>query len=161
MLPPPIHLAAIDDEPPGDIPYTFTWGASLLSGFVCVLCVSLLVVSARLSPDPSGVGTHSQLGLAPCGFLERTGIACATCGMTTAFALAADGRLLASFVTQPAGALLALITAIAALLSGYASFKGLSLFPLIGTFWRPMTLILFAVVVIGSWIYKIIIMQGI
>lgn len=161
MQPPPIHLAAIDDEPPGDIPYTFTWGASLLSGFVCVLCVSLLIVSAQLDPEPSGVGTHNQLGMAPCGFLQSTRLPCATCGMTTSFALAADGRLLDAFITQPAGALLALITAIAALLSGYASFKGLSLFPLIGTFWRPMTVVVFAVVVIGSWIYKIIILHGI
>lgn len=161
MNPPTMHMASVDDDAPGDIPYTFTWGASLLSGFVCLLCVSLLVVAARLDPEPAGVGTHSQLGLAPCGFLDSTGLPCATCGMTTSFALAADGRLITAFITQPAGALLALIVAIAALLSGYASFKGLSLFPLIGTFWRPMTVIALAVVVLGGWMFKILTMHGI
>lgn len=162
MTDPMDNIATIDDGPSQEVPYEFTWGASLLSGFVCMLATSLLIVAANLTPDASGMGTHSQLGLAPCGFLDRTGVPCATCGMTTSFALAADGRLIASFINQPAGALLALLTAIVALLSGYASFKGLSLFPLLGVFWRPMTIVAFGVIVIAAWVYRIILTtQGI
>lgn len=137
----------------------FHWGASVVSGIVCALATGLLVVAAQLSPDPAGVGTHSQLGLASCGFLDRTGLPCATCGMTTSFALAADGQLFAAFLNQPAGAILAVITAIVALLAGYGMVRGVSLLPVLSSIWRPMTLIVLASVVMVAWVYKAIALQ--
>ncbi len=70
-----------------------------------------LLLAAWLAPSARGHGTHEQLGLAPCGFMERTGMPCPSCGMTTAVAHAADGDILAAFITQPFGALLALAAA--------------------------------------------------
>ncbi len=52
-----------------------------------------------------------QLGLAACGFQQQHGIPCPTCGMTTAFAYAADGRLWSSLQAQPAGLILAVVNA--------------------------------------------------
>lgn len=49
---------------------------ALLSGFC---------VAAWIQPDPRGFGTHHQLGLPPCNFLDLTGFACPACGMTTSF----------------------------------------------------------------------------
>ena len=43
-------------------------------------------VSAWLSPDPRGFGTHQQFGLPPCSLLLLTGTPCPSCGGTTAFA---------------------------------------------------------------------------
>lgn len=68
----------------------------------------LVLATARwLEPDPSGFGTHAQLGLRPCGFLTLTGQRCPTCGMTTAFAWVARGRFDRAIEANPAGALLA------------------------------------------------------
>ncbi len=87
---------------------------------------AVLAVAAWLSPDPSGVGTHRQLGFPPCGLMVTTGTPCPTCGMTTAFSHAIRGHPGAAIVTQPFGALLAFGAfaatglALAALLTGKA-----------------------------------------
>jgi hypothetical protein len=136
------------------------WTARMVAGVLFLLCISLLGVAASLKPDHQGMGTHTQLGLAPCGFLQQTGMPCATCGMTTAYAHAANGNLIAAFTAQPAGAVFALITAIAALVSGYAMIMRLSLLPLLTALWRPRTILLLGVLVIAAWGYKIIVTQG-
>ena len=78
---------------------------------VLAAAIGPLLLAAWLAPSQRGHGTHEQLGLAPCGLMERTGVPCPSCGMTTAFAHAADGDIVAAVVTQPFGALLALATA--------------------------------------------------
>ena len=55
------------------------------------------------------MGSHTELGLQPCAFYERTGIPCISCGMTTSFAWFARGNLLASFYIQPMGCVLAIL----------------------------------------------------
>lgn len=77
-----------------------------------MLCLALAVaavfgVARWLDPDPRGFGTHQQLGLPPCHFKWVTGHRCPTCGMTTAFAWFARGRLDRSWQANPAGVLLA------------------------------------------------------
>ncbi len=47
---------------------------------------TILLLAFFLTPDPSGHGTHTQLGLPPCGFLTMTGYPCPGCGLTTSFA---------------------------------------------------------------------------
>ncbi len=84
----------------------------------------MLGVAAYLQPDSRGYGTHQQLGMGACGMLIRTGYPCPTCGMTTAFAYAIRGRLLAAFYAQPAGLALALASAAVTALSGWAIFTG-------------------------------------
>ncbi|MER3414527.1 MAG: hypothetical protein C4340_04500 [Armatimonadota bacterium] len=46
----------------------------------------MLFAAGSLSPDPSGHGTHRQLGLPPCAFNLATGKLCPSCGLTTSFA---------------------------------------------------------------------------
>ena len=74
-------------------------------------CLSLLIVANQLEPDAAGHGTHTQLGLTPCGWMIRFGKPCPTCGMTTSVAHAADGDLISAAATQPAGTLFALCVA--------------------------------------------------
>lgn len=76
------------------------WGA-LAVGVSAVLCLA-----AALEPNPSGMGTHTQLGLPPCGFLYWTGLPCPGCGLTTSFAHMARLELSAAFAVQPVGVLL-------------------------------------------------------
>ncbi len=84
-----------------------------------ILCggVALLATAAWLKPDPSGMGTHHQLGLPPCGMLMVTKLPCPTCGMTTAFAHTVRGQWGRAFVAQPMGWALALATGLAVTLT--------------------------------------------
>jgi len=52
-----------------------------------------------------------------CGFRQRTGLPCPTCGMTTATLAFAQGRIFESFYTQPACGLLCSVLVIAAILA--------------------------------------------
>jgi len=64
--------------------------AALLSRVVWAVLfavpTAVVVTAAMLTPSPAGHGTHTQLGLPPCGFLVFSGYPCPGCGLTTAFA---------------------------------------------------------------------------
>ena len=127
------------------------------TALIMAISWTILLMAAWLEPAASGTGTHQQLGLPPCGLLMATGIPCATCGYTTAFAAAAHGHLLRAFYVQPAGALLALLTAAAAIVALYSLATGMSLRPLGQAVARPRVFILAAAVILAAWIYKIVI----
>ena len=86
--------------------------------------LGLLLLGLCLTPDPRGLGTHEQLGLPPCATQWLFGIPCPFCGMTTAFSLVSRGRLVDGFVTQPAGAMLAVACAGAGLASMAGAVSG-------------------------------------
>ena len=130
------------------------------AGLVLIACGSFLAVAAGLDPSPTGAGTHCQLGLAPCGFLEQAGMPCATCGMTTAVALAADGRLLDAARVQPLGATLAVVAAVVALLAAWSLLSGMALAPVWGALWNLRTFIAASALVLGAWLYKIAVYHG-
>ena len=58
-----------------------------------VLILIPFLVAMRLDPNPSGLGTHRQLGLPPCTALVLWDIRCPMCGMTTAWAHLVRGRV--------------------------------------------------------------------
>ncbi|MCE9590707.1 MAG: DUF2752 domain-containing protein [Planctomycetes bacterium] len=128
----------------------------------CVACggAALLGVARYITPDASGMGSHTQLGMMKCGFHAVTGIPCATCGMTTAFAHAVRGNLWRSFVTQPAGAVLAVLTAAAVLVGLYVAVTGVKPPPVGQLLWRPRTVLVFGLFVLAAWVYKIIVVCG-
>ena len=78
----------------------------------------LVATSAVLKPDPSGIGTHAQLGLGPCVFLEFSGLPCPACGWTTSFAHMIRGQVIAAWWTQPFGTILAVSTGLVLIVSG-------------------------------------------
>ncbi len=80
--------------------------ARWLAGGVALAAFGVLGLAAVLRPDPTGFGTHRQLGLPGCTFLLRTGYPCPTCGMTTAFAHASRGHWLTALRGQPMGFLM-------------------------------------------------------
>lgn len=81
------------------------------SGLMAAASVAPLTVGAWLTPNRVGHGTHTQLGLPPCGWVVAFGRPCPTCGMTTAFTHAAHGRLDLALVAQPAGMVLSVLAA--------------------------------------------------
>ena len=70
----------------------------------------VLVIAALLEPNPAGMGTHQQLGLAPCSFWAWFSIPCPMCGMTTTFCHMANVDILNALQTQPFGVALFLGT---------------------------------------------------
>lgn len=118
-------------------------------------CAALLGVALYLKPDPSGMGTHRQLGLQPCGMVLMTGYPCPTCGMTTAFAHTVRGQFLSAIHAQPAGFILALLTILTAAGALYALIAGrLPRLP-----WHAFTsyrlLLALLVLMLGGWFAKI------
>lgn len=90
---------------------------------------TVLGLSVWLDPDPRGIGTHEQLGLPPCGFVQVfDGVPCPSCGFTTTYALAAHLRPVEALKNQPFGFALFLLTVAAAPLSSWAAARGVSLF---------------------------------
>ena len=83
------------------------------------------VAAHWLTPDPRGYGTHCQLWLPPCMLKMLTGVPCPFCGMTTSFALLAQGQLREGLATHPVGALFFVATLLAGLaLLGMAAARG-------------------------------------
>lgn len=121
---------------------------------IAAACLFVLYTAGTLRPDPSGMGTHRQLGLAGCGFLSATGMPCMSCGMTTAFAHTARGELIAATAAQPMGAALALACVAATVLGTWTA--------LTGHVWRSLYILLpsqrfwYCVLAfwIGSWVFK-------
>ena len=94
-------------DPAGTVPLAMRsrWTRAT-SGIVAASGLMLLGVSRWLEPAAAGHGTHLQLGLRPCTFLEWTGWPCPMCGATTTFALMADFQWVAGLINQPFAALL-------------------------------------------------------
>lgn len=120
-----------------------------------VLCLAVLVAARLLPPHPSGLGTHTSLGLPPCGLVFFFGLPCPTCGMTTAFALAARGRLTEAAQAQPLGLLLGLATLIATALCARAAWRGAWPRALRPLDWGPRTWGILGLLALASWAYKI------
>lgn len=70
---------------------------------LAALSLGLLATARALKPSASGLGTHTQLGLPPCGFLLWFHVPCPACGLTTAFAHLAHGSLDGSLAAHPLG----------------------------------------------------------
>jgi hypothetical protein len=126
---------------------------------VTILALALLAfaVGRWLDPDPRGYGTHEQLWLPPCRAMSVFGIPCPVCGVTTALSLAAHGRWLDSFATQPFGCVLALALFALALAALAAHLAGRDLGRLATALARRRARMTAAIVGIGlaAWIYKL------
>lgn len=103
----------------------------IIAAGVALGCLGLLIVAAWLHPDSSGTGTHEQLHMPACQFLQHTGLPCPTCGMTTSFSWFVRGNLLASFYLQPMGMVLAMFAAAGVWMGFYIALTGRSLSGLI------------------------------
>lgn len=99
----------------------------LAAAFVALSCLAVLITARWIEPSAAGHGSHTQIGLQPCLWAAYFDKPCPTCGMTTAFAHAARGNLIASFITQPFGAVLAVLAAVIFWISLYVAITGSTL----------------------------------
>jgi hypothetical protein len=124
--------------------------AALLAA--CALAV--LITAACIQASPTGEGTHRQLGLPPCGWLAMTGYPCPTCGMTTAFSLAAHSRPLDSIKTQFFGAGFAIATTVFFWAALHVAIFGSMLGRLFERLLAPRLLVPVAVLFLAAWAVK-------
>ena len=120
-------------------------------------CLGVLVTAASVAPDPdrTGVGTHTRLGMAPCGLEVQTGLPCPTCGMTTSFSYFVHGNLLASFYVQPMGFVLAGLAAVSVWGGLYVGLTGRPIHWLLRLVRPGGILVGLFVLAILAWIWKI------
>lgn len=147
-------------QPAAPRPLVIPTGERIIALVVALLCLALLAVASWLKPAGSGLGTHQQLGLPPCGWIIAMNLPCPTCGMTTAFAAAANARPLAAFTAQPLGALLALLTAVIFWGSLHVAVFGSQIGRLAGRMLTGRVLWCTLAVAALAWIYKIAQIRG-
>ncbi|MFM1823057.1 MAG: hypothetical protein RI967_1323 [Planctomycetota bacterium] len=148
----PVWNGALD---PGEIRRRRTVALAVL-----VFSGALLAVAWSLSPAREGFGTHRALGLPECSWPVRFGVPCPSCGMTTAFAHAAKGRILASVEAQPMGALLALATGMAFVGSFWTLATGRTVWPVYERVWNARGAWILGILALLAWGYKTATMRG-
>jgi hypothetical protein len=125
--------------------------------------LAVIAVAAWLSPDPAGVGTHRQLGLGACVVLTMTGFPCAMCGMTTTFALMAEGSVWQALQNQPFGVVLFTGTVIAAIIGCLdLVFPAARWRKILGPLERREVPIAIGTLIglLGGWLYKAAMIRG-
>lgn len=128
-------------------------------GVILFIFAVVIFLGMWLTPSPSGVGTHEELGLPPCGFLTLTGYPCPSCGLTTVFALLLHGRIFDALRVQPFGVVLFICLFLAAGLSVTALILKIPFSEVISSRHAERFQLFLLVVMILSWIYKISIMK--
>jgi hypothetical protein len=139
---------------------TSATGRRLTGAAVAVCAAAILGLAAWLEPSPTGLGTHSRLGMPPCGWIVMVDVPCPTCGMTTAFAHAAEGDFIAALWAQPMGAVLALAAAMALVVGAYTAATGSRVAVLLARLWGRRAAWTLGLGLGGAWVYKIIIYKG-
>lgn len=127
---------------------------------VFLATAALLGVAWSLSPSKQGFGTHQALGLPACTWPARFGVPCPSCGMTTAFAYAAKGRLAESFATQPMGCTLAIAAGMAFVGSAWTLATGRTVWPVYERLWSARAAWLIGIAALLAWGYKAALMRG-
>lgn len=129
--------------------------ARVLALGVAVGCLAVLVTAARLPPSHAGVATHRQLGLPECSLLQKTGIPCVSCGMTTSFSWFVRGNIVASLYVQPMGTVLAFLACCCVWGGLYVAITGRPVYRLIGLIPSRYILAPLLAMTVLAWAWKI------
>jgi hypothetical protein len=122
---------------------------------VGVFLAAWIALGMVLTPSPTGTGTHTVLGLPPCGMLLATGRPCPTCGVTTSFVLAAHGRPIDAFTNQPFGLVVFLGVLAALCLTVVTLATGRSWCGLLSLLNVTTTAVIIILIALISWAYKL------
>jgi len=86
---------------------------------------TVFAIALMLTPNPVGHGTHTQLGLPPCGFLVVSGFPCPGCGLTTCFSFMVRGDVVGAAAANPFGVMLFLVSAAVMVLGAVGFVRGM------------------------------------
>ena len=115
----------------------------------------VLVLARVLTPDPSGLGTHVQLGLPPCLFHALTSVPCPACGLTTSFAHMARLEPIAAARAHPLGVPLFLATLVAVPLSLVGAVRAWPLGPTLRALRVREACWVMLAALLSSWIVRV------
>lgn len=132
---------------------------SWLSNLVWLVLLSgplaVVITAAFLAPAAEGHGTHTQLGLPPCGFLVYTGYPCPGCGLTTAFAHMVRFEVVGAFHSNPFGIPLFLCTLAMIPLGVFAIVRRMPVVDTLDRLHAEKIAIVLSVLSIGVWLTKV------
>lgn len=133
----------------------------LAGAAIAAAAAAILGLAAWLEPSPTGLGTHTQAGLPGCPWVTFMDLPCPTCGMTTAFAHAADGDLVSSFLAQPFGAVLAIAAAAALFVGSWVAISGSDVIALLARQAGPRLGVAVVAGLLAAWVFKILSYKGV
>lgn len=119
------------------------------------LLLGLLMVSRCLAPEPTGMGTHRQLGLPECGFLMASGFPCPSCGMTTSWAWLTRGNLMKSVSSNAGGTMLGALSLVFGVWMLVSGIRGKWFVGVPTSFWLAVLLGSTVAVTLIDWLFKI------
>lgn len=117
--------------------------------------LAVVITAALLTPSPSGHGTHTQLGLPPCGFLVYTGYPCPGCGLTTSFAHMVRLQVVGAAQANPFGILLFTATVLTIPLAAMGIVRRLPVVDTLDRLHAEKIAIGLSVVSIVTWLVRI------
>jgi len=117
----------------------------IIAAIVCSAVVAFFGLFALAGHYKVNMGRF----LGYCGFKQRTGLPCPTCGMTTATLAFAQGKVLEALYIQPAGGFLCCVAVVAAFLAFLIAVFGIY-FPFLTRFFTEVKLryIILALIII-------------
>ncbi|MBY0310862.1 MAG: DUF2752 domain-containing protein [Phycisphaerales bacterium] len=135
-------------------------GERISAGILAAVALAVLITASLLRPAEAGVGTHTQLGLPACGWMQAAGYPCPTCGMTTSFAAAANAQPVRALLAQPFGAGLALLTSAFFWGALHVAVFGSKLGRIVESWLRPRVLWVALALFLMAWAYKVLVVRG-
>lgn len=117
--------------------------------------LAVLITAAMLTPASEGHGTHTQLGLPPCGFLVATGFPCPGCGLTTSFSHMIRLQVGGALMANPFGVLLFTCTAAMVPVALWGLVRKMPVVDLLDRLHAEKIAIALSVVSILVWIVKV------
>lgn len=136
-------------------PLRSSTGERIAAGLVAIVTLAVLTTAAWLTPNPDGHATHTQLGMNKCTWVVWFDKPCPTCGMTTSFSHAGEGSWTTATLTQPMGALLALLTTMIFWGATHQALTGSRIGSVAQTAMRPKLVITMLALAAAAWVYKI------
>ena len=132
-----------------------TIGSRIAWFVLFALPVFVVATALTLTPDPAGHGTHTQLGLPPCGFLVVTGLPCPGCGLTTCFAHMVRLDIVGAARANPFGVALFLVTFFTIPIAAWGLIRGLPVLDTLERFHFEKVVVLLAACSCVVWLIRI------
>lgn len=138
---------------PAVVPGRWIWRIAWAALFAVPTVV--VITAALLTPDPAGHGTHTQLGLPPCGFLVVTGFPCPGCGLTTAFTNMVRFNVVGAAHANPFGIPLFLTTVSMIPIALFGTIRGTHVMDTLERFQADKIAILLATTSVTVWVVRV------